>query len=92
LHHTESGATSLEYGAHAIAPNTDVPPDFWGNKPAISANTKLCIKARQTEITQINGEMAPTPAAIDPIENSTRAGTPLAIQKPCCQPIERCMP
>src|SRR3954470_19499081 len=86
------GATNFEYGAHAIAPKTEVPPDFCGNRPAISAKTKLCMSASTTETIHTSGETAPTPAAMDPMEKSTRAGTPLAIQKPPCQPIERFIP
>jgi hypothetical protein len=37
LHHTDTGATNLEYGAQAIAPYTEAPPDLFGNIPAISA-------------------------------------------------------
>jgi hypothetical protein len=37
LHHTEMGAMSLLYLTQAMAPYTEVPPDFSGNKPAISA-------------------------------------------------------
>src|SRR3954468_5755175 len=86
------GATNFEYGAQAIAPKTEVPPDFCGNSPAISAKTKLCISASTTDTVHTSGETAPTPAAIDPMEKSTSAGTPLAIQNPPVQPIERFIP
>jgi len=42
------------------------------------------------EITQISHDGLPTVAAIEPIENSTSAGTPLATQNAPTQLIFRC--
>ena len=50
------------------------------------------MKPKQIEIVHTAHDAMPTVAAIEPIENSTSAGTPLAIQKAPVQLMPRCRP
>src|ERR1700754_235194 len=92
LHHTEIAATNFEYGIHAMAPYTEAPPAFCGYMPAISAQVKLWISPNVTETVHTATDGVPTVAAIEPIENSTSAGTPLAIQNAPVQLMVRWRP